>query len=154
MRVLIALLLASLTALSASAGDAPRSYGEKLSAAEVVPVSDLLGAPDDYVGKTVKIEGRITGVCAHRGCWMELAGDEDFQSMRIKVEDGVIVFPADAVGHMATAEGVFTKIDISPEQATKMHQAKCTKDGKQCDHGAVTEAGVIYQIAGQGALID
>ena len=154
MRVLIALLLVGLTALSASAGDGPQTYGEKLSDAEAVPVSDLLDAPDDYVGKTVKIEGRITGVCAHRGCWMELAGDEDFQSMRIKVEDGVIVFPADAVGHMATAEGVFTKIDISAEQATKMHQAQCTEDGKDCDHGPVTEAGVIYQIAGQGALID
>jgi len=154
MRVLIALLLVGLTALPAMADAAPRPYGEKLSDAEVVPVSALLETPDEYVGKTVKIEGRITGVCAHRGCWMELAGDEDFQSMRIKVEDGVIVFPADAVGHMATAEGVFTKIDVSPEQATKMHKAKCTKDGKECDHGPVTEAGVIYQIAGEGALID
>ena len=154
MRVLIALLLVALTALSAAAGDAPRPFGEKLSDAGIVPMSDLLATPDDYVGKTVKIEGRITGVCAHRGCWMELAGDEDFLSMRVKVDDGVIVFPADAVGHMATAEGVFTKIEISPEQATKMHQAECSKDGKTCDHGPVSEGSVVYQIAGQGALID
>jgi hypothetical protein len=154
MRVLIALFLVSLTALSAMADAAPRPYGEKLSSAEVVPVSVLLETPADFVGKTIKIEGRITGVCEHRGCWMELAGDKDYQTMRVKVEDGVIVFPADAVGHMATAEGVFTRIDISPEQATAMHKAECTKDDKECSHGPVTEAGVIYQIAGNGALID
>ncbi|RKZ17623.1 DUF4920 domain-containing protein [bacterium] len=153
MRPVFALLIALLIATPALAAD----FGEDLSDAETVKVSTLLASPDDYVGKTVKIEGRITGVCAHRGCWLEIAGDEDFQSMRIKVEDGVMVFPADAVGSTATAEGVFTKIEITAEQATAVHKAKCEKGEKGekgCQHEAATEAGVIYQIAGVGAVID
>jgi hypothetical protein len=152
MRVMITVMLLGLLTLPALAAD---QYGEKLSDGEVVAISALLDQPDEYVGKTVKIEGRITGVCAHRGCWIEVAGDQDFQSMRVKVEDGVIVFPAEAVGHVATAEGVFTKIELTPEQTEAMHKATCTpKQGESCQHGAAKEGGVVYQLAGLGALID
>lgn len=152
MRVMMTLLLLGLMALPALAAQ----YGEKLSDADVVAIGDLLAQPDDYVGKTIKVEGRITGVCAHRGCWIDIAGEEDFQSLRVKVEDGVIVFPAEAVGHVATAEGVFTKIEISPEQATAMHKASCQEkeEGASCQHAAATEGSVVYQLAGLGAEID
>jgi hypothetical protein len=160
MRAFLALSLIALFALPAAAGDEPatdpvaRSYGAELSDAEIVPISTLLATPDEFVGKPVKLEGRITGVCTHRGCWIDLAGDEDFQSMRIKVEDGVIVFPAEAVGHVATAEGVFTKIELTPEQTAAMHKAECEKDGKSsCQHAAPDEAGIVYQVAGTGAVI-
>lgn len=151
MRVLFTLLLLGLLALPAAADQ----YGEKLSDGEVVAISTLLAQPDEYVGKQVKIEGRITAVCAHRGCWIDVAGDQDFQSMRIKVEDGVIVFPAEAVGHVATAEGVFTKIELTAEQAEAMHKASCQKEaeGATCEHAAATEGGVVYQLAGVGAVI-
>ena len=151
MRVLIAVLLVALCAAPAFAGG---EYGEKLSDIEVVKISTLLETPDEYVGKTVKVEGRVTGVCAHRGCWIEIAGDEDFQSLRFKVEDGVMVFPAEAVGHVATAEGVFTKIELTVEQTQAMHKAGCEKEeGATCDHGMPEEGGVVYQLAGTGAVI-
>lgn len=154
MRTFVTLFLLGLLALPAAAAD---QYGEKLTDAEVVAIGDLLAEPDDYVGKKVKIEGRVTAVCAHRGCWIEVAGQEDYQSMRVKVEDGVIVFPAEAVGHVATAEGVFTKIELSPEQTEAMHEASCKsskEEGATCQHGAADKAGVVYQLAGLGAVID
>ena len=151
MRLLIALLLVALSAATVLAAD----YGEKLSDAEVVEIATLLETPEDYVGKTVKVEGRVTGVCAHRGCWIEIAGEEDFESLRFKVEDGVMVFPAEAVGHVATAEGVFTKIELTPEQTMSMHKAGCEKEeGATCDHGMPEEGGVVYQLAGTGAVVE
>jgi len=154
MRVLIAILMIALCAAPAFAGE---KYGEKLSDAEVIEISTLMETPEDYVGKTVKVEGRVTGVCAHRGCWIEIAGNEDYQSLRFKVEDGVMVFPAEAMGHVATAEGVFTKIDLTPEQAHAVHKAGCEKNKKEgeagCSHGVPEDGGVVYQLAGLGAVV-
>ena len=39
--------------------------------------------------------------------------DEQGRKIRIKVNDGEIVFPKDGAGRIATAEGVFTKLDYS-----------------------------------------
>ena len=154
MRVLIAILMITLCAAPAFAGE---KYGEKLSDAEVIEISTLMETPEEYVGKTVKVEGRITGVCAHRGCWIEIAGDEDYQSLRFKVEDGVMVFPAEAMGHVATAEGVFTKIELTPEQADAVHKAGCDnhkEEGKAgCTHTASEKDKVVYQLAGLGAVV-
>lgn len=131
----------------------PTTYGAALTDAEIVPVSKLYAEPDGYVGKTVKVEGRVISVCAKRGCWMELAGDEEFQSMRIKVEDGVIVFPMEAIGHVAVAEGVFTKIELSMEQTHAMEKHKCEEEGKEYDPSQTCTPATLYQIAGIGAVI-
>jgi hypothetical protein len=50
-----------------------------------------------------------------RGCWMELADGEDGPVVRIKVDDGVIVFPAEAAGRAAAAEGVVRVVEMSRE---------------------------------------
>lgn len=165
-RSLLAALLFSCVRLTvpAFAADAPEQaatpvfaevavFGTALSQAEVVPVSKLYAEPDAYVGKPVKVEGRVVSVCAKRGCWMELAGDQEFQSMRIKVEDGVIVFPMDAVGHVAVAEGVFTKIELSMEQTHAMEKHRCEEAGEEYDPSKTCTPASIYQIAGVAAEI-
>ena len=47
------------------------------------------------------IEGLVVEVCKARGCWMQLASDKEFQTMKIKVKDGVMVFPMSAKGKTA-----------------------------------------------------
>jgi hypothetical protein len=128
--------------------------GEWAGKAEIVKVSELLTHPDDYVGKNVRVEGLITDVCPKRGCWMELASDREFETIRIKVEDGVIVFPMDAKGKRAEAEGIFTKIEVSPEQALAHAKHMAEERGEAFD---AEKAGdlptVIYQIQGTGAVV-
>lgn len=151
--IVLVLLLVLASPVLADEAAQPTTYGKALSDLEVVPVSKLYAEPDAYVGKNVKIEGRVVSVCAKRGCWMELAGDEEFQSMRIKVEDGVIVFPMEAIGHVAVAEGVFTKIELTMEQTHAMEQHKCEEEGKQYDPSQTCKPATLYQIAGTGAVI-
>ena len=138
---------------SATAGDA-KKYGDGVELEESMKISALLMFPDGYVGKTVRVEGRIVGVCAKRGCWMELAGDREFESMRIKVDDGVIVFPADAKGQYAIAEGEFMKIELSLEQTRSYYAHQAQEQGTEFDPESVTEVMVIYQIKGTGATIE
>lgn len=144
-------MLASLPAL---AGEG-KVYGEGLTGKETVQLSELMDHPDEYVGKTVRVEGLIVDVCKKRGCWMELAGDREFQSIKVKVDDGVIVFPYESKGKHAVAEGVFTKIELTEEQA------EARRKHMEEEHGGSDEpcandlkAGVIYMIRGKGAVID
>ena len=130
-----------------------KAYGEPLSGKDTTKISVLLAEPDGYVGKTVRVQGVITGVCEKRGCWISLASDEEFQELRIKVDDGVIVFPVEAMGKKAVAEGVFTKIEMSMDQtlAYKKHHAE--EHGEEFDPAGVTEPLTYYQIKATGAVV-
>ncbi|MFA6955940.1 MAG: DUF4920 domain-containing protein [Thermoanaerobaculia bacterium] len=130
------------------------TYGKAPGAGEPVKLSELLASPDKYVGKTVKVEGIITDVCAKRGCWMAIAGDKEFQSIRFKVEDGVIVIPMEAKGKKGVAEGTFTKIEMTKEQAIEHAKHVAEEQKKPFDPASVTGPSVMYQINGTGAVID
>lgn len=146
-------LAAVLALLPAFAADGT-VYGKGVSSNPPVKVSDLLDHPDRYVGKAVAVEGLVVEVCEKRGCWMELAGDREFESMRIKVDDGVIVFPMSAKGRRAVAEGVFEKFELTAEQAANRAKHRAEKEGKSCsDEEAKNAPRAGYQIRGVGAVV-
>lgn len=148
---LAALVLALLAAAPALA---ETKYGKPLSNAAPVKVSELMAKPDAYVGKLVKVEGLVTEVCPKRGCWINVAGDKEFQTIRVKVEDGVIVFPLTDKGKKVVAEGTFTKMELTKEQAIERakHHAEETKT--KFDPASVTGPQTVYQIMGTGAVVD
>jgi len=146
----IALLV--LTAGSIQAEDG-KVYGEPLTGTDTIAISELLGNPEPYLGEVVRVEGLVTAVCEKRGCWMSLAGDEEFQELRIKVDDGVIVFPMEAKGRKAVAEGVFTKIEMTLEQTIAYREHHAQEHGEEFDPSTVTEPMTFFQIRGTGAVI-
>lgn len=146
-------VLAATLSFAASAAEG-KVYGGGVAAGDLVAVSELLANPEAYVGKTVRVEGLITDVCPKRGCWMNLASDKEFQTVRIKVDDGVIVFPLDAKGKHAVAEGVFTKMEITPEQAVEHAKHLAEEKGEAFDPAKAKDLPtVLYQIHGTGAVI-
>ena len=130
------------------------TYGKALGKGDPVKVSELLASPDTYVGKTVKVEGIVTDVCEKRGWWMVIAGEKELQSIRFKVEDGVIVIPIEAKGKKAVAEGSFTKIELSLEQAIEHAKHLAEEQKKPFDPKSVTGPTVTFQLDGTGAVID
>lgn len=89
---------------------ADMQLGKPLTLKEQVAIDKLTSDPAGYTGKTVQVKGKVTAVCEHAGCWMKLTSDSG-NTVRIKVEDGVIVFPKEAVGKVASAEGKFEAVD-------------------------------------------
>ncbi len=151
-RLSVAFLIVLFVGGAAHAADTV--YGAPLSDAVVVKLSQLLDSPADYVDKTVKIEGLVIGVCPKRGCWIEVAGDREFESMRFKVADGEIVFPVDAKGKNATLEGVFTAMELTEEQAIARAKHFAEEKGEAFDPKSVKKgAHTMYQIAGKGGVI-
>ena len=121
----------ALAALAAAPALAATKYGKGVSEATPVKLSELMAKPDDYVGKVVKVEGLITEVCPKRGCWINVAGDKEFQTIKVKVEDGVIVFPLTDKGKKVVAEGTFKKMELTKEQAIERAEARGRGEGDE-----------------------
>src|SRR5574339_86968 len=88
------------------------TLGKGVSLASATPIASLATRPADFVGKTLRVDGVATAVCTHMGCWMAVApeGDAAGTTVRLKVDDGVIVFPVTAKGKRVSAEGVFEAV--------------------------------------------
>lgn len=108
-----------------------KKFGAALTLTEVTKVSDIYANPEKFSGKRVQVQGPIVDVCAQMGCWLALGSDKEFETIRFKVEDGVIVFPMSVKGMNAKVEGVIS-VDTT------------TADGKTT---------TTIQIKGEGAVV-
>ena len=128
-------------------------YGKEISLTEKTSISKILAEPEEYVGKTVLVEGEILEVCAMAGCWMELKSDAENQKIKIKVKDGDIVFPVEAKGKDALVEGTVYKIDLTKEEAIEYYEHVAAEQGTEFEASTVTGPVTFYQIKGIGAEI-
>jgi ABC-2 type transport system permease protein len=70
--------------------------------------------PTKYNTMPVRVEGMVLDVCPKRGCWFELAGGKPGAKLKFKVTDGEMVFPVDAKGKYAVAQGEVSVRDRLP----------------------------------------
>jgi uncharacterized protein DUF4920 len=149
------LCLGLILAAAAAGVQAGESYGSGVQVAEATPISKILADPDAYVGKTVRIEGKVLDVCPMKGCWMELAGEDGKQSLKVKVDDGVIVFPVTSKGRLAVAEGTVEAIPMTKEKYVAWLEHLAEERGETFDAASVGEGPFrILQLKGTGARID
>lgn len=147
MRTLCVLLAIAALAMA----DTP--LGKPLTLKQTTPINDLAADPGKFVGKTVQAKGKVAEVCQKMGCWMNLVDPESARMVRIKVKDGEIIFPKEALGKMAVAEGRMVKLELTMEQAAAMAKHEAEENGKAFDPGIVTGPKTIYQIRATGAVI-
>ena len=139
-------LVAALVALAVPAGAGETKLGRGVTLKDATAIPALVAAPKDYVGKTIRVDGIATAVCTAMGCWMAVApeGGPNAPVVRLKVEDGAIVFPVSAKGKKVSAEGVFEAIGASDEHGQEAA-------GEHAKHDP--QASADYQIKATGALI-
>ena len=145
----LALALFATIGLSAAA----KKYGKPITLKDTTKISDIYANPDQFNGKRVKVQGPIVDVCAERGCWIAIGSDQEFQTLRFKVDDGVIVFPLEIKGQNAVVEGVLTVTTLSEaaqiEQGEHMAKEKKTTFDPKTVKGPKTQ----IQIKGEGAEV-
>lgn len=152
-KLALVLLLTLLATSSLWAGT--QSYGAGVKEAETTSVAKIMADPDAYVGKTVRIEGKVTDVCPMKGCWMELEEKGGADRMRVRVEDGVIVFPVDAKGKSAVAEGKLEAISMDREQYVGWLQHLAEEQGKTFDASTVGDGPFrIFELRATGAKVE
>ena len=141
-------------ASSALADDAV-ILGEGVSVEEATPIHAILADPDAYLGKVVRIEGGVLDVCPMKGCWVEIGGEDE--KIRVKVEDDVIVFPADSKGKIIAAEGTVEAVEMTREKYLEWLEHLAEEKGETFD---IASADVgegphrMIRIRGLGAVIE
>ncbi len=150
------LILSVLLALPLLAqAELPKSFGAKINQkTPLLQISKLLASPDDFAEKKIRVEGLVTGVCAHRGCWITLASDKEFETLRVKVQDGAIVFPVELKGKKVQVEGIFKKI-VRKAAHKCPHAEKQESKGEHKGCGGCAHKNqdqVYYQLQGLGAV--
>ena len=124
--ILTAALL-MLLALPAVAGDG--SYGAALTQEKVTAIADILDDPEAFKGSTVKVEGTVTEMCAHKGCWLVLDDGEGHTLLAKSTGDKVAV-SEDATGHKIMVEGVVV-VEYKAEKPDK-HDHEEGEEGHDC----------------------
>ena len=101
-------------------------YGKSYKPDVNYDISSLLNDLDDLIGEIVEVKGRVTEVCPLRGCWMKISDISKKETIRVKVDDGEIIFPLSALGRIINVKGIFNKILFTEEQAInwKVHLAE------------------------------
>lgn len=129
------------------------ALGEALTLETITPVSDIVSRPEEFLGKRVLVKGVVTGVCQEQGCWMDIIGTSGADTIQIKVDDGVIVFPKDAVGKQVIAEGNVEKLEMTKEEALEAAKHKAEEQGTKFDPASVTGPVTKYRIRGLGVQL-
>ena len=148
MRLLSACLLLASGALLAD-----QKFGKPLTLPEPTPLAQIESQPEKYVGKTVQVRGRVSEVCQMMGCWMNIIDPVGERSIRIKVNDGEMVFPKSAAGKLAIAEGKLIKLELSRQEAMERARHEAEEQGRKFDPKAIKAGTTIYLLQGAGALI-
>ena len=135
------------------AGCGSSEFGKPLTINQATPIADILKEPDKFDGKRVLVEGKITEVCEMMGCWIMIQGTDEKETLRFKVEDGVITFPMDIKGKVARAEGVVSVKEMSVDEQVTEGQHHADETGAKFDPATVTGPKTRIQINGEGAVV-
>ena len=114
-------------ALPAVAGDG--AYGAALTQEKATPITAILEDPDSFKGSTVMVEGTVTEMCAHKGCWLVLDDGEGHTLLAKSTGDKVAV-SEDATGRKAIVEGVVV-VEYKKEKPDK-HAHEEGEEGHDC----------------------
>ena len=141
------LMLCVLLGAATAAGGEEIKLGTGVTLKQATPIASLTAKPKDYVGKTVRVDGVVRAVCSEMGCWMSLIEDDANPSgptVRLKVDDGVIVFPMTAKGKKVSAQGVFQAVGAMDAASKEAAGEQAKQDPNASAH---------YQIKTTGAVI-
>ena len=112
---------ATMTAPATEAKEAPKAepeatqpsqggwigYGESISDQDAIAASKVLSSPDEYLGKTVKVEGEVSEVCKSMGCWLTF--QHEGQELTVNMKDHAFSVDKGSKGYWCEAEGEVVK---------------------------------------------
>lgn len=123
------------------------NLGKEVTLKDKTKISDILKNPENFIGKSVLVEGKVVDVCTQRGCWMKLSSDKKRENLTIKVKDGEMVFPLEARGKNVLVEGELFKVVVDHKEEHKKEE----HDHQGKTHGAAKKEGkTVYMFKPKG----
>jgi hypothetical protein len=137
-QLLLPMILAALVFPASVATANCTEYGAGVDLEEATTATALLADPEAWKGKTVRVEGEVREVCPMAGCWVTLIPEGGAgEDLRVKVEDGEIVFPLSARGHRATAQGTVEVLEMTREQYVAYQEHLSAEVGETFDPATI-----------------
>ncbi|MEN9549325.1 MAG: hypothetical protein RIR12_1916 [Bacteroidota bacterium] len=126
-------------------------YGEQISAEGAMNVNDVAkklkgGSP---AFENIKIEAKVTEVCAKKGCWLTLELNNGEKAL-VKMKDYGFFLPVAAQGKTVVIEG-----DVSMKTISVAEQKHYAEDAKksQAEIDAITEAKKEIKVLAKGIVV-
>jgi hypothetical protein len=116
-KTLLAAVLATFL-LPAAAGEG--TYGQALTLDTTTAIGDILDDPHEYEGALVRVEGSVSAMCVHKGCWLRLEAPDGRLLLTKSTGDKVQV-PGEALGRKVTVEGVVV-VEHAEDEGKKPHK--------------------------------
>ncbi len=101
--------------VSCSPNEKFESFGDEISSADFIGVSELLASVDENENQ-FKVKGTVEEVCQMKGCWMTLRNEEGV-SIRITFKDYGFFVPKDISGREVILKGVAFKEELEEDVA-------------------------------------
>ena len=108
--------------------DNNQTFGGEVTMEEPVSLAEVYASPDKFEGKEIRLDGEISQVCQHKGCWIKMTdGDKE---LIVRFKDYGFFVPKDAATSKVTIQGIFTT------EADKhvMEEASSQKEGDHQGH--------------------
>lgn len=85
-------------------------FGKPFTGMPAAAITDMVGKPEEFLGKQVRIRGKLLRQCPSTGCWFYLIDPADPKAQELKVEMGDTTprLPS-RMGQLATVEGQLIK---------------------------------------------
>ena len=83
-----------------------------------VEFDSLIANPENYIGKTISIEGKVVHVCTETGKKMFITGHNPDVRLYVAAGDKISKFPMELLGSEITVEGLITKAPGASKQRT------------------------------------
>lgn len=97
--------------------------GEPMEPRKPVNFATVDASPSDYFDQTVLVKATVTGVCASKGCWMQV--EDEGKTAMVRWEAGCggkYAFPQDLIGKDVLVQGSFYPKVLSEEDAAHIEE--------------------------------
>ncbi len=131
---------------AANPGD---TYGDKITADGAISLADLSGKLTKSENVTAKIKGKVTEVCAKKGCWLTMEMP-DKSKMQVKFKDYGFFVPANLSGKTIVLDGVARQKLVSVNELK--HYAQDAKK-PQAEIDAITKPEKQVTFTASGVLV-
>ncbi len=100
--LIILLVILGVSGCSGNSSDKSERYGVNITEKKVVSVKDIYTNPNEYLDKTVRLEGKIVRECSS-GCWFFL--EDETGTIYVDINPSGLSIPP-KVGKKVVVEGV------------------------------------------------
>ncbi|MEO0335442.1 MAG: DUF4920 domain-containing protein [Pseudomonadota bacterium] len=123
-------------------------YGEEIKAEKATLLDKVLKNYSKFENSNVVIQAKVEKVCAVKGCWITLQGDN--KTFRVKFKDYGFFVPMTLVGKTVWVEGQMSRKEVSV--ADTKHYLEDAGASKE-EIAAVTKPSFEYSIVAKGLKV-